>query len=142
MGAALTKLGKNFVQISQDNAFGQGSAAGFYKVVKADGGTFPVNDTEKGVGTVFAPPDTTDFTPYINQILDSKADVLIVTWSGSGLRAHVPADDADGRFQADGRRHRHGRQPDAGQGLRGRGQLGRRSRLPLLAVRYARRTST
>ena len=85
MGAALTKLGKNFVQISQDNAFGQGSAAGFYKVVKAAGGKFPINDTEKGVGTIFAPPDTTDFTPYINQILDSKADVLIVTWSGAGF---------------------------------------------------------
>ena len=50
MGAALVKLGKNFVQISQDNAFGQGSAAGFYKVVKAGGGTFPINDTDKGVG--------------------------------------------------------------------------------------------
>jgi branched-chain amino acid transport system substrate-binding protein len=85
MGAALTQLGKNFIQISQDNAFGQGSAAGFYNVVKANGGTFPVNDTEKGFGAVFAPPDTTDFTPYINQILDSDADVLIVTWSGAGF---------------------------------------------------------
>jgi branched-chain amino acid transport system substrate-binding protein len=85
MGAALTKLGENFIQISQDNAFGQGSAASFYKVVKAAGGTFPINDTEKGVGTIFAPPDTTDFTPYINQILDSKADALIVTWSGAGF---------------------------------------------------------
>ena len=85
MGAALTKLGDNFIQISQDNAFGQGSAAGFYKVVKNAGGKFPINDDEKGVGTIFAPPDTTDFTPYINQILDSKADALIVTWSGAGF---------------------------------------------------------
>jgi len=83
--AALVKLGDNFIQISQDNAFGQGSAAGFYKVVKNAGGKFPINDDEKGVGTIFAPPDTTDFTPYINQILDSKADVLIVTWSGAGF---------------------------------------------------------
>ena len=85
MGAALTKLGDNFIQISQDNAFGQGSAAGFYKVVKDAGGKFPINGTDKGVGTIFAPPDTTDFTPYINQILDSKADALIVTWSGAGF---------------------------------------------------------
>jgi len=85
MGAALTKLGDNFIQISQDNAFGQGSAAGFYKVVKNAGGKFPINDDAKGVGTIFAPPDTTDFTPYINQILDSKADALIVTWSGAGF---------------------------------------------------------
>ncbi len=85
MGAALVKLGENFIQISQDNAFGQGSAAGFYKVVKAAGGKFPINDDEKAAGAVFAPPDTTDFTPYINQILDSKANVLIVTWSGAGF---------------------------------------------------------
>ncbi len=85
MGAALVKLGKNFVQISQDNAFGQGSAAGFYNVVKAAGGKFTINDTDKGAGAIFAPVDTTDFTPYINQILDSKANVLIVTWSGTGF---------------------------------------------------------
>lgn len=85
MGAALTQLGANFIQISQDNAFGQGSAAGFYNVVKAAGGVFPVNDTESGYGAIFAPPDTTDFTPYINQILESGADVVIVTWSGAGF---------------------------------------------------------
>lgn len=85
MGAALTGLGDNFIQISQDNAFGQGSAAGFYNVVKGAGGAFPFNDTETGFGAVFAPPDTTDFTPYINQILESGADVVIVTWSGAGF---------------------------------------------------------
>ena len=85
MGAALVKLGENFIQISQDNAFGQGSAAGFYAVVKAAGGKFPINDDPKAAGAIFAPPDTTDFTPYINQILDSKANVLIVTWSGAGF---------------------------------------------------------
>jgi branched-chain amino acid transport system substrate-binding protein len=85
MGAALVQLGDNFIQISQDNAFGQGSAAGFYNVVSAAGGSFPVNDGEGSFGAIFAPPDTTDFTPYINQILDSGADVLIVTWSGAGF---------------------------------------------------------
>ncbi len=49
------------------------------------GGKFPLNDTDKGMGTVFAPPDTTDFTPYLNQLLDSKAKVLIITWSGTGF---------------------------------------------------------
>ena len=85
MGAALVQLGENFIQISQDNAFGQGSAAGFYNVVKGAGGSFPINDDPTAAGAVFAPPDTTDFTPYINQILDSGADVLIVTWSGAGF---------------------------------------------------------
>jgi len=85
MGAALTGLGKKFVQIAPNNAFGQGSAAAFYAVVKGAGGTFVVNADDKGVGTVYAPLETTDFTPYLNQVLDSKADVVIVTWAGTGF---------------------------------------------------------
>ncbi len=85
MGAALTGLGKKFVQIAPDYAFGRGSAAAFYSVVKGAGGTFTINDTTEGAGTVFAPQDTTDFTPYINQVLDSKAEVVIVTWAGAGF---------------------------------------------------------
>ena len=85
MGAALVGLGKNFVQIAPDYAFGRGSAAAFYSVIKGAGGTFTTNDNDKDAGTVFAPQDTTDFTPYINQVLDAKADVLVVTWAGAGF---------------------------------------------------------
>ncbi|MBX7214234.1 MAG: substrate-binding domain-containing protein [Thermoflexales bacterium] len=85
MGGALVQMGKKFVQIAPDNAFGRGSAAGFWATVKALGGNFVVGDDDKGVGTVFAPLETTDFTPYINQLLDSKAEVLIVTWAGAGF---------------------------------------------------------
>lgn len=85
MGAALMEIGTKFVQISQDNAFGRGSAAAFYNTVKGLGGEFVINDTADGAGSVFAPPETTDFTPYVNQILDSGAEVLIVTWSGTGF---------------------------------------------------------
>jgi branched-chain amino acid transport system substrate-binding protein len=85
MGAALTGLGETFVQIAPDNAFGRGSAAAFYNVIKASGGTFPVNDTADGVGTVFAPLETTNFDSYINKVLDSNADVLVVTWAGTGF---------------------------------------------------------
>ncbi|NTV66041.1 MAG: ABC transporter substrate-binding protein [Oscillochloris sp.] len=86
MGAALMKSGTKFVQIAQDNAFGHGSASAFYNVVTALKGEFVINnESAETAGTVFAPPDTTDFTPYINQILDSKAEVLIVTWSGTGF---------------------------------------------------------
>ncbi|MEO8288063.1 MAG: substrate-binding domain-containing protein [Chloroflexota bacterium] len=85
MGAALTGMGKKFIQIAPDYAFGRGSAAAFYNVVKANGGTFPVNDNATDFGTVYAPLETTDFTPYINQVLDSHADVLIVTWAGAGF---------------------------------------------------------
>ncbi len=85
MGAGLADMGQTFVQIAPDYAFGYGSACSFYPVVKAAGGEFVINDTPEGCGTIFAPLDTTDFTPYINQILDSGAEVLIVTWAGAGF---------------------------------------------------------
>jgi branched-chain amino acid transport system substrate-binding protein len=85
MGQGLLGLGKTFIQIAPDYAFGWGSACGFYAVVKAGGGTFPVNDTPQGCGAVFIPFDTTDFTPYLQQVLDSQADVLIITWAGAGF---------------------------------------------------------
>ncbi len=85
MGQGLLEQGDTFVQIAPDNAFGIGSACSFYAVVKGGGGEFMTNDTAEGCGTVFAPLETTDFTSYINQILDSGADVLIVTWAGAGF---------------------------------------------------------
>jgi branched-chain amino acid transport system substrate-binding protein len=85
MGAALTKLGKKFVQIAPDYAFGYGSAAGFYSVVKGNGGQFVVNDTADKSGAIFIPQDAKDFTPYLQKVLDTKADVLIVTWAGAGF---------------------------------------------------------
>jgi len=85
MGAGLLEQGDTFVQIAPDYAFGIGSACSFYPVIIAGGGEFAINDTPEECGTVFAPLDTTDFTPYINQVLDSGADVLIVTWAGAGF---------------------------------------------------------
>jgi branched-chain amino acid transport system substrate-binding protein len=85
MGQGLLDMGDTFIQIAPDYAFGIGSACSFYPVVKGGGGNFPVNDTPEQCGTVFAPLDTTDFTPYINQVLESGADVLIITWAGAGF---------------------------------------------------------
>ncbi|HET9493924.1 MAG TPA: substrate-binding domain-containing protein [Chloroflexia bacterium] len=85
MGAALVEMGKKFVQIAPDYAFGRGSAAAFYNVVKAKGGQFVANDNDRDFGAIYAPQDTTDFTPYLNQVLDSGAEVLIVTWAGAGF---------------------------------------------------------
>ena len=85
MGQGLLDMGDTFVQIAPDYAFGIGSACSFYPVVKNGGGTFPINDTPEQCGTVFAPLDTTDFTPYINQVIESGADVLIITWAGAGF---------------------------------------------------------
>lgn len=85
MGNGLLDMGETFVQIAPDYAFGIGSACSFYPVVKEGGGEFVLNDTVEECGTIFAPIDTADFTPYINQILDSGADVVIVTWAGAGF---------------------------------------------------------
>ncbi|MCL4488770.1 MAG: substrate-binding domain-containing protein [Chloroflexi bacterium] len=84
-GAALVKLGKTFVQIAPDYAFGYGSAQGFYNVVKAGGGTFATNDSPDKAGAIYIPQDAKDFTPYLQKVLDTKAQVLIVTWAGAGF---------------------------------------------------------
>jgi len=85
MGKALIGMGKTFVQIAPDYAFGHGSARAFYNVVKSLGGRFTINDTPEGAGAIFIPLQTTDFTPYLQRVLDAKAEVLIVTWAGAGF---------------------------------------------------------
>ena len=42
------------------------------------GGEFVADD-------IFAPADTTEFTPYMEQILDSGAEAFLVTWAGGGF---------------------------------------------------------
>lgn len=71
----------SFVQIAPDYSFGQGSAAAFRDACTLYGGEFVGDD-------IFAPADTTDFTPYMDPILDAidnGAEALIVTWAGSGF---------------------------------------------------------
>ncbi len=34
---------------------------------------------------IFAPADTTEFTPYMEEIIDSGADSFLVTWAGGGF---------------------------------------------------------
>jgi len=69
-------VGPKFAHIGIDNAFGQGSGAALDYAVKQYGGEV--------VAQIYAPFETTDFTPYIQQALDSGADVLFLTWSGTG----------------------------------------------------------
>jgi branched-chain amino acid transport system substrate-binding protein len=81
---ALTKQYKTFVQIAPDYAFGRGSAAAFRDACSLSGATFAADD-------IFAPLDTTDFTPYMEQIANSGAEAYIVTWAGSGFVALMQA---------------------------------------------------
>lgn len=67
-----------FVQIAPDYAFGYGGAAAARDACTLMGGEFVADD-------IFAPLDTTDFTPYMEQIADAGADAFIVTWAGAGF---------------------------------------------------------
>ncbi len=69
-------VGGKFAHIGVDNAFGQGSGAALKYSVEKFGGEV--------VADIYAPFDTTDFTPYIQSAMDSGADCLFLTWSGIG----------------------------------------------------------
>lgn len=74
----------DFVQIAPDYSFGYGGATAFRDACTLNGGNFVVDD-------IFAPLDTTDFTPYMEQILDSGAESWIVTWAGGGFISMMQA---------------------------------------------------
>ncbi|MEJ2750872.1 MAG: ABC transporter substrate-binding protein, partial [Anaerolineae bacterium] len=74
----MTKEYSTFVQIAPDYSFGYGGATAFRDACTLYGGEFVADD-------IFAPADTTDFTPYMEQILDSGADAFLVTWAGGGF---------------------------------------------------------
>ena len=67
-----------FVQIAPDYSFGYGGATSARDACTFFGGEFVADD-------IFAPLDTTEFTPYMEQILDSGAEAWIVTWAGGGF---------------------------------------------------------
>ncbi|MGD9316794.1 MAG: ABC transporter substrate-binding protein [Anaerolineae bacterium] len=67
-----------FVQISPDYSFGYGGAQAFRDACTYFGGEFVADD-------IFAPLDTQDFTPYVEQMLDSGAEVWIANWAGGGF---------------------------------------------------------
>ena len=80
----VTKEYDTFVQIAPDYSFGWGGAAAYRDACTVYGGTFPVDD-------IFAPFDTTDFTPYMEQLLNSGAEAWIPTWAGGGFIAIMQA---------------------------------------------------
>jgi branched-chain amino acid transport system substrate-binding protein len=72
---ATAELGTNFIILAIDNDFGRASAAA--GVLASAGITF-VSEP------IYAPLETTDFTPYLQQVLDSGADALLPIWAGDG----------------------------------------------------------
>jgi branched-chain amino acid transport system substrate-binding protein len=74
----VANAGKEFVQIAPDTDFGKGSAASWRSTIEKAGGTWAGDD-------VLIPADTTDFTPYLQKVLDSPAKILFVTWAGASF---------------------------------------------------------
>jgi branched-chain amino acid transport system substrate-binding protein len=72
----IENVGPKFAHIGVDNAFGQGSGAALKYSVESFGGEL--------VADIYAPFETTDFTPYIQQAMDSGAENLFLTWAGTG----------------------------------------------------------
>ncbi|MEM6281810.1 MAG: substrate-binding domain-containing protein [Chloroflexota bacterium] len=72
---AQENLGTNFVQLAADTQFGSDSANAAQNVLSGAGIDFPQE-------TIFVPEDTTDFTPFLRQVIDSEADAAIISWAG------------------------------------------------------------
>jgi branched-chain amino acid transport system substrate-binding protein len=72
---AVENVGKKYLILAEDYAFGQATAAGFQATFSALGGEFLTEQP------IYAPSDTTDFTPYIQQILAAEPDGLILIWA-------------------------------------------------------------
>lgn len=71
------QFGSKYLTLAVDTAFGRGTAAAFQIALALKGVEF-VQDP------IYVPSDTTDFTPYLQQALDSGADSLLLIWAGAG----------------------------------------------------------
>lgn len=72
---SVENIGKNYLILAEDYNFGKATAAGFQAAFGALGATFLTQEP------IYAPSDTTDFTPYIQQVKDAKPDGLILIWA-------------------------------------------------------------
>lgn len=63
------QFGSSYIQIAVDTDFGRGTAAAFQASLDARG-------IEAAGDVIYVPTDITDFTPYIQQIIDSGADFV------------------------------------------------------------------
>ncbi|MBN1201628.1 MAG: substrate-binding domain-containing protein [Anaerolineae bacterium] len=71
-------VGTTYIQLAPDYAFGYGLTAAFDYGFEARGAEF-------AQAAIYAPTGTTEFEPYLRQVIDSGADGVIITWAGIGL---------------------------------------------------------
>ncbi|MBI1280582.1 MAG: ABC transporter substrate-binding protein [Anaerolineaceae bacterium] len=72
---ATKEIGKNFVILAIDNDFGKSSAGAAQAILGGAG-------IEFNGDPIYAPLDTTDFTPYLQQVLNSGANAVLPIWAG------------------------------------------------------------
>lgn len=72
---ATEEIGTNFVQLVADYDFGRASADASEAVLGAAG----INFIQENI---YAPLETSDFTPYLQEVLNSGADALLPIWAG------------------------------------------------------------
>ena len=75
---AVENLGKTFCYLAPDYVFGRQSSDAWQRVIESHGGQTLID--------LLVPADTVDFSPYIQEILDSGAEVLVQSWAGAGYR--------------------------------------------------------
>jgi branched-chain amino acid transport system substrate-binding protein len=73
---ATDNVGNEYVQLAPDYAFGYGSVAAFEYGFLRKGAEFVADP-------IFAPTDTTNFVPFLQKVIDSGADGVIITWAGA-----------------------------------------------------------
>ncbi len=72
---ALDTVGTKYIELAPDYAFGYGSVAAAEYAFNELGAEF-VGDP------IYVPTDTTEFTPYLQLVIDSGADGVLMTWAG------------------------------------------------------------
>ncbi|MGW9555937.1 substrate-binding domain-containing protein [Nocardiopsis sp. NPDC055551] len=75
------------VVFAQQNAFGQDNVGAATEVLEAEGAN---------VDSVLAPPDTTDLTPFAEQVNQADPDLVFVAWAGETASAMWQSLDQQG----------------------------------------------
>lgn len=81
--------GKKIVVFAQDDAFGQGNLAAVKAVLGAKGAT---------VSSVLVPDSATEFTPFAQNLVNAKPDLVFVAWAGATTSAMWQALQQQGVF--------------------------------------------
>lgn len=90
-GTYAVKLGKTVAFLAPANSWGRSTVAAWSAVIQQNGGTV--------VADIYAPVTTTDFTPYIQALLASKAEVFVPVWAGATALALYQQINASGVYQ-------------------------------------------